>query len=284
MVICHDVWHAFFHERSQHHHGCQRSVGHPEAHSETAASDLRIHPEALRGGRPIGTYAHRSARTCADTQIRRDSPASIRAGIRRRGGAEIDAGVAAVREFFDTSTLLAAMVEDEPGHEAALARFTAATDGYAATHSMAECFATLTSGRLPVRVPPALAAEMVEINVSQRLNLWEHDPQIHADSEQQIFLPQRICEDLCQSADETLFGTMRLAAPEMGRTPPVTQFRRRPIRAAGFPATPPRALPRDSAARRPHPRRPEPSGLPPSGRSPGTAFADGGWPPSPPPR
>ena len=76
-----------------------------------------------------------------------------------------------MREFFDTSTLLAAMVEDEPGHEAALAALAGAGEGYAATHSLAECFATLTGGRMPIRLPPATAAELVRANMADRLDL-----------------------------------------------------------------------------------------------------------------
>lgn len=85
-----------------------------------------------------------------------------------------------MREFFDSSTLLAAMVEDEPGHETALAALSAARDGYASTHSLAECFATLTGGRITVRLTPAIAAEMVDINVGRRLTLVSLTPAEHA--------------------------------------------------------------------------------------------------------
>jgi predicted nucleic acid-binding protein len=85
-----------------------------------------------------------------------------------------------VKDFFDSSTLLAAMVEDEPGHDAALAALSAAREGYASTHSLAECFATLTGGRIPVRLTPALAAEMIDINVGQRLTLVSLTPAEHA--------------------------------------------------------------------------------------------------------
>ncbi len=81
-----------------------------------------------------------------------------------------------MKEFFDTSTLLAAMVEDDPSHEAALAALSGAEHGYAATHSLAECFATLTSGRLPVRLAPETAAELVEVNVARRLSLVSLTP------------------------------------------------------------------------------------------------------------
>lgn len=76
-----------------------------------------------------------------------------------------------MREFFDTSTLLAAMVEDEPGHEEALSALAGARDGFAATHSLAECFATLTGGRMPVQLAPATALQLVEANLARRLQL-----------------------------------------------------------------------------------------------------------------
>jgi predicted nucleic acid-binding protein len=76
-----------------------------------------------------------------------------------------------VRDFFDSSSLLAAMIEDESGHEKALAALSSTRDGYASTHSLAECFATLTGGRITSRLNPAIAAEMVEFNVAKRLTL-----------------------------------------------------------------------------------------------------------------
>lgn len=85
-----------------------------------------------------------------------------------------------MRDFFDSSTLLAAMIEDEPGHETALAVLSATRDGYASTHSLAECFATLTGGRITVRLNPSIAAEMVDANVGQRLTLVSLTPTEHA--------------------------------------------------------------------------------------------------------
>ena len=76
-----------------------------------------------------------------------------------------------MKEFFDSSSLLAAMIEDEPGHETALAALASTRDGYASTHSLAECFATLTGGRMTSRLTPAIAAELVEVNVAKRLTL-----------------------------------------------------------------------------------------------------------------
>ncbi len=74
-------------------------------------------------------------------------------------------------EFFDTTALVAAMVEDEPHHEFCVERLANADDGYASTHSLAECYATLTGGRLGVQVSPADAASLVRQNVHERLSL-----------------------------------------------------------------------------------------------------------------
>lgn len=79
-----------------------------------------------------------------------------------------------MRVFFDTTVLVASMIEDQSGHDAALqALDRCAKDdrGYAALHSVAECFATLTGGRLAVQVSPADAAEMIRTNVAEALEL-----------------------------------------------------------------------------------------------------------------
>ncbi len=72
-------------------------------------------------------------------------------------------------EFFDTSVLVAAMVEDEPRHEACARALNEAAAGRAALHSLAECYATLTGGRLGVQLSPTDAARLVRCNVLDRL-------------------------------------------------------------------------------------------------------------------
>jgi uncharacterized protein with PIN domain len=47
-------------------------------------------------------------------------------------------------EFFDTTALVAAMVEDEAHHEFCAEALENAADGRASAHSLAECYATLT--------------------------------------------------------------------------------------------------------------------------------------------
>jgi hypothetical protein len=77
----------------------------------------------------------------------------------------------AVIEFFDTTVLVAAMVEDEPHHEAGARALERADHGYASVHSLAECYATLTSGRLGLQSSPADAALLARHNVHDRLSL-----------------------------------------------------------------------------------------------------------------
>jgi predicted nucleic acid-binding protein len=74
-------------------------------------------------------------------------------------------------EFFDTTVLVAAMVEDESRHEACARALEAADNGYAASHSIAECYATLTGGRLGVQLPAADAARLIRYNLHKRLSL-----------------------------------------------------------------------------------------------------------------
>lgn len=74
-------------------------------------------------------------------------------------------------EFFDTSVLVAAMVEDESHHEVCLKILESAKDGHASAHSLAECFATLTGGRLGIRLSPKDAAALIRHNIYDRLSL-----------------------------------------------------------------------------------------------------------------
>ncbi len=74
-----------------------------------------------------------------------------------------------MRIFFDTSLLIAAVVEGHPAHTLALPwlqRVKAGTDvGIVAAHSLAEMYAILT--RLPVRpaISPDMAREIIAVNV-----------------------------------------------------------------------------------------------------------------------
>lgn len=74
-------------------------------------------------------------------------------------------------EFFDTTVLIAAMIEDEPHHASCAAALAGASHGAAAAHSLAECYATLTGGRLGVQVSPTDAARLIRHNLQERLTL-----------------------------------------------------------------------------------------------------------------
>lgn len=73
-------------------------------------------------------------------------------------------------EFFDTTVLVAAMVEDESRHEACAAALEAADNGHASLHSLVECYATLTGGRLGVQISAADAGHLIHHNLHGRLS------------------------------------------------------------------------------------------------------------------
>lgn len=72
----------------------------------------------------------------------------------------------------DSSVVVAALVEAEPAHHASLA---ALTDGRPVmwAHGLAECYATLTGGRLGFRVPPATAAELIRESVCPSVSVMD---------------------------------------------------------------------------------------------------------------
>lgn len=74
--------------------------------------------------------------------------------------------------YLDTSVLVAALIEDEPHHEACLNLL---ADGATVTwsHSLAEAFATLTGGRLGIRVDPATAFELLRDGIAARVDFVE---------------------------------------------------------------------------------------------------------------
>jgi len=83
-----------------------------------------------------------------------------------------------LKVLFDTTVLVAAVVDQLPNHEAALACFShyaGSIDhvGCCSTHALAECYATLTAIPLPKRVQPAEACLLIEENFINRLKLIE---------------------------------------------------------------------------------------------------------------
>ncbi len=84
-----------------------------------------------------------------------------------------------MKVLFDTSVLVAAVVDQLPNHVAAHGCFLQYTGkghtGYCATHTLAECYATLTALPLPRRVTAADALMLVEKNFSGRLRVIDLD-------------------------------------------------------------------------------------------------------------
>ncbi len=74
-------------------------------------------------------------------------------------------------EFFDTTVLVAAMVEDESRHGPCAEALEAAKNGWAAAHSIAECYATLTGGKLGLQISAADAGQLIRFNIYERLSL-----------------------------------------------------------------------------------------------------------------
>lgn len=74
--------------------------------------------------------------------------------------------------YLDSSVLVAALVEDEPRHESCL-RLLRGKRLITWTHGLGETFATLTGGRLGIRVSPAVAAQLIEDSLLPRLRLVE---------------------------------------------------------------------------------------------------------------
>jgi predicted nucleic acid-binding protein len=76
-----------------------------------------------------------------------------------------------VSDFFDTTVLVAAMIEDEPRHEACAKALQGTKDGSTSVHCVLECFATLTGGRLGLQLSPRDGTRLVKHNVYERLSL-----------------------------------------------------------------------------------------------------------------
>jgi predicted nucleic acid-binding protein len=70
-------------------------------------------------------------------------------------------------EFFDTTVLLAAMLEDDKNHEFGAKALENAAEGYTSVLCVTECYATLTRGRLGIRLSPADASRLIRHNFQQ---------------------------------------------------------------------------------------------------------------------
>ena len=78
-----------------------------------------------------------------------------------------------MRVLFDTSVLVPAVVDQLANHDAALDALLSYTSGdhggYCSTHTLAECYATLTALPLRRRVLPAEARQLVEESILERV-------------------------------------------------------------------------------------------------------------------
>lgn len=78
---------------------------------------------------------------------------------------------------FDTSVLVAALVRELPDHRRALEclkrHLEDGDECYCSGHALAECYSTLTALPLQRRIFPAEAAQMIEVNVIQKLQILE---------------------------------------------------------------------------------------------------------------
>jgi predicted nucleic acid-binding protein len=76
-----------------------------------------------------------------------------------------------VRTYFDTSVLIGALVQAERHHAACLHEFISVSNPITSTHAVAEVFATMTSGRLPVQFAPADAEHSIRSNILSRFEI-----------------------------------------------------------------------------------------------------------------
>jgi predicted nucleic acid-binding protein len=72
--------------------------------------------------------------------------------------------------YLDSSVLVSALIEDESSHENCL-RLLGKKNAVAWTYGLTETFATLTGGRLGIRVGPAIAVQLIGESLLPRLQL-----------------------------------------------------------------------------------------------------------------
>ena len=82
-----------------------------------------------------------------------------------------------MKQFFDTSVLVSAFVEDERCHEVcAEAVVAAGKSGIVCAHALAECFSILTGGRLTVQLTGPDATRIIEANIFERMTVLALTP------------------------------------------------------------------------------------------------------------
>jgi predicted nucleic acid-binding protein len=70
-----------------------------------------------------------------------------------------------VTKYFDSSVIVAALVQGERSHAACLREFTSSERKITSAHALGEVFATLTSGRLPIQFTPDDAEKSMQTNI-----------------------------------------------------------------------------------------------------------------------
>ena len=110
--------------------------------------------------------------------------------------------------FFDTSALVPIVTEQLGNHPGAHARFVNEMSGghplHCSTHTLAECYATLTALPLPRRISGPEAARLIEVNFARRLQVIELTA---ADYREAIHL----CADLGRTSGQ-IYDALHLVA------------------------------------------------------------------------
>lgn len=83
-----------------------------------------------------------------------------------------------MKQYFDTSVLIASFVEDEEHHEEYADLIANAKEGIVLAHGLAECFSILTSGRLSVQLSAEIAASILEATVVDRMKMVTLTPTV----------------------------------------------------------------------------------------------------------
>ncbi len=113
------------------------------------------------------------------------------------------------RAFFDTSVLVPVVTEQLANHAAAHARFVRELNSgvrpCCSTHTLAECYATLTALPLPQRISGPEAARLIKANFSSRLEVVNLTAK---DYRQAI----RLCADLGRESGQIYDALHLLAA------------------------------------------------------------------------
>ena len=117
------------------------------------------------------------------------------------------------RAFFDTSALVPVVTEQLSNHTAAHARFVRELKGAArpccSTHTLAECYATLTALPLPRRISGTEAARLIDVNFRRRLEIVDL-------SQEDYQTALRLCADLGRMSGQIYDALHLFAALKSG--------------------------------------------------------------------